>query len=102
MKNPDAALLHQLWVAGHTFEAMAKRFGVTVGTIYKWSKRYKLPKRAKPGTQPVADPTPDEIERMKAELKRRHMAERMAEAPCNTHSKVSKWPAGVCQPRGVA
>lgn len=101
MENKRALILHQMWVAGETCEAIGKRFGVSVNTICKWAKKYGLPKRPRP--QPsVVDPTPEEIERLKAELKEKHLAERRAEAPCNTHSKVSKWRAGVCSPRGVA
>jgi hypothetical protein len=39
---------------------------------------------------------------MKAELYAQHIQKRIAEDVTNTQSKVSKWRAGICSPRGVA
>lgn len=102
MENKRLLILHEMWTAGRTLQEIGVRFGVSDSTIYQWTQRYKLPKRPKPLPEHFPDdPTPDEIERLKAELKERHMQERRAEAPCNTHSKVSKWRRGGNQ-RGVA
>ena len=99
MENKRALILHQMWMAGETTGAIGARFGVSASTISKWAQRYKLPKRERPGHQQVADPTPEEIERLKAELRARHIAERVSEDVTSTHSKVSKWRRNVCQPR---
>jgi DNA-binding transcriptional regulator YiaG len=64
--------------------------------------RYKLPARPKRPCQASRDPSPDEIERLKAELKAKHIADRMAEDVTTTQSKVSQWRRGIHQPRGVA
>lgn len=94
-------MLTQLWMAGETSEAIGKRFGVSSSTILKWAQRYKLPRRERPMMHLEVNPTLQEIEVMKAELKRRHLEARIAEDACNTHSKVSKWRRGVCKPKGV-
>lgn len=103
MENKRALVLHEMWVAGRTLREIGVRFGVSDSTISQWAKKYHLPprQRCKPD-HATADPTPEEIERLKAELKEIHLAERRAEPPCNTDSKVSKWRRGRCQPRGVA
>jgi hypothetical protein len=63
----------------------------------------KLPKRPKvEKDRKTVDPSPDEIERLKAMLKERHIQERIREDVTNTQSKVSKWRRGIFQPRGVA
>lgn len=102
MENQRALVLTQMWMAGETAEAIGNRFGVSVSTVRKWVQKYKLPTRRHASSVPVYDPSPDEIERMKAELKARHIAERMAEDVSNTQSKVSKWRNGICKPRGAA
>ena len=101
MENKRAIILHQMWMAGETCEAIGKRFGVSDSTIHKWSQLYKLPKRQRPMAHREVDPTPEEIERLKAELKRKHIEARIAEDVASTHSKVSKWRRNVCQPKGV-
>jgi transposase len=101
VENRRVLILTQLWMAGETCEAIGKRFGVSSSTVHKWSQQYKLPRRERPEPHRAADPTPDEIERLKAELKRRHIEARIAEDVTSTHSKVSKWRRGVCKPKGV-
>jgi transposase len=102
MENQTALILTRMWMAGETAEAIGNRFGVSASTAYKMAARYKLPARPTRPCQVSRDPSPDEIERMKAELKAKHIAERMAEDVSNTQSKVSKWRRGIFQPRGVA
>jgi hypothetical protein len=71
--------------------------------MYSYAQRMKLPKRPKVEKErSTVDPSPDEIERMKAVLKERHIQERMREDVTNTQSKVSKWRNNICSPRGVA
>jgi transposase len=102
MENKRAVILHQMWTAGETAEAIGKRFGVSASTVCHWAQKYNLPKRQRPQKNKPADPSPEEIERLKAVLKERHIQERIREDVTNTHSKVSKWRRGIFQPRGVA
>ncbi len=84
-------------------QEIADRAGISIGTMYSYAQRMKLPKRPKVEKErSTVDPSPDEIERLKAMLKERHIQERMREDVTNTHSKVSKWRRGTFQPRGVA
>jgi len=102
MENQRALILTQMWMAGESVEAISTRFDISVSTLRKWVQKYKLPTRRYSACEPAYDPSPEEIELMKAELKARHIAERMAEDVSNTQSKVSKWRAGICKPRGAA
>jgi transposase len=88
VENKRVLVLTQLWVAGETCEAIGKRLGVSSSTVHVWAKRYKLPKRRKPMKHREIDPTPEHIEAMKAELKRRHIEARIAEGVCRP--KVSR------------
>jgi hypothetical protein len=72
--------------------------------MYAYAKSMHLPKRPKVERKQrsAVDPSPEEIERMKAELYAQHIQKRIAEDVTNTQSKVSKWRRGIFQPRGVA
>jgi len=99
----SAAEIHRLWVELEPTQEIADRAGVSIGTMYSYAQRMKLPKRPKiEKERSTVDPSPDEIERLKAVLKQRHIQERMREDVTNTQSKVSKWRNGICSPRGVA
>ncbi len=99
----SAAEIHRLWVERVPTQEIADRAGISIGTMYSYAQRMKLPKRPKVEKErSTVDPSPDEIERLKAMLKERHIQERMREDVTNTHSKVSKWRRGTFQPRGVA
>ena len=50
-----------------------------MSTISRWSRQYKLPARPKPMKTRSVDPTPEEIERLKSELRAKHIKERIAE-----------------------
>ena len=89
MENKLALLLHEAWLAGETYDQMAKRFGVSSSTIHVWSRRYKLPRRPKPMPHRSVDPTPEEIAERAAECRARHLAERRAES-CDT-SRIKAW-----------
>jgi hypothetical protein len=111
----DLVLLHQLWAEGVPTAQIAERFGVAMSTVTKWAQRYKLPRRTlHPANEPEA-PTPEDdaasldglalspwVEERAREVREKHYESRRREEPCNTHSKVSKWRHGICQPRGVA
>jgi hypothetical protein len=113
--SADVALLFRLWAEGASAGEIARQFGVTISTVSKWRQRYKLPPRPNAGTPEYAAPSAEDerasanglalspwVEERAKECREKHYAERMAEAPENTHSKVSKWRAGICSPRGVA
>jgi hypothetical protein len=111
----DLVLLHQLWAEGVPTAQIAERFGVAMSTVTKWAQRYKLPRRTRhPAEEPEA-PTPEDdaasldglalspwVEERAREVREKHYESRRREEPCNTHSKVSKWRHGICQPRGLA
>ena len=111
----DLVLLHHLWAEGVPTAKIAERFGVAMSTVTKWAQRYKLPRRTlHPANEPEA-PTPEDdaasldglalspwVEERAREVREKHYASRRREEPCNTHSKVSKWRHGICQPRGLA
>ena len=111
----DLALLHKLWAEGVPTAQIAERFGVAMSTVTKWAQRYKLPRRTlHPANEPEA-PTPEDdaasldglalspwVEERAREVREKHYESRRREEPCNTHSKVSKWRHGICQPRGLA
>jgi DNA-binding CsgD family transcriptional regulator len=97
------AQIHRLWVELVPTQEIADRAGISIGTMYAYAKSMKLPKRPKvEKDRKTVDPSPAEIERLKAVLKERHIQERMREDVTNTQSKVSKWRRGIFQPRGVA
>jgi DNA-binding CsgD family transcriptional regulator len=95
------AEITQLWHDGVRMQEIADKCGVSTTTIYVYAKRLRLPKRPR-ASRPTIDPSPAEIERLKVELRKRHIQERMREDVTNTQSKVSKWRNGICNPRGVA
>lgn len=99
MENRRALVLHEMWCAGASAEDIGRRFGVSTSTVYKWAAQYKLPARAKPQQAERGNPTPEQIAERAAECRAKHMAQRRAEDVSNTQSKVSKWRAGICQPR---
>jgi DNA-binding CsgD family transcriptional regulator len=97
------AEIHRLWVELVPTQEIADRAGISIGTMYSYAKSMHLPKRPKVEKQrSTLDPSPDEIERLKAVLKEQHIQKRIAEDVTNTQSKVSKWRNGICSPRGVA
>lgn len=95
VENKLALLLHEAWMAGETYDQMAKRFGVSSSTIHVWSRRYKLPRRPKPMPHRSVDPTPEEIERLKAECRERHYAQRRSESDDTSRIKARRNPGGV-------
>jgi transposase len=78
-----------MWADGETFEAIGRRFGVATSTISRWAQQYKLPARPKPMKTRSADPSLEEIERLKAKLRAKHMAERLAETDDASSKRAS-------------
>lgn len=80
--------LWQLWASGASYSEIAARLGCTESFVHKLKDRHKLPNRERRGARPRVDPTPEELERLKAEVRARHMAKRRAETPDQTKSRV--------------
>jgi len=62
--------------------------------------RRRIPSAGKYGVD--EEPTPEQAAEWKqraAEVRQRHLEQRMAEPVSSTVSKVSKWRAGICSPR---
>ena len=93
--------LFRLWADSRLTRAeIARELGVTAGQLTLLAGRHGLAARGRQHRAfSMADPTPEEIAERAAECRARHMAQRRAEDACNTHSKVSKWRAGICSPR---
>lgn len=99
----DLPLLFKLWGENVAVEDIARRLGVSISTMYLLRKRHALPPRTpreREGYGSKPDPTPDEIERLKLELKEKHLAERMAETDDTVRSKVMRWGRGEYAPQG--
>lgn len=68
------------WHAGETLQAIASRLGVSKATVKRFADKSGLPHRCHENQhQSPKDPTPEEIERLKVELRERHLEERRAE-----------------------
>ena len=75
-----ALQLHEMWASGASYKEIAAALGCSESFVHDLKVRHKLPSRQRPTKEIFEnDPTPDEIERMKAEIKARHFAERRAE-----------------------
>jgi hypothetical protein len=101
VRHVDLAKLYQFW-NDHTLTRVriSEMLGISPTHLTRLVARHKLPPRPRDRNQKTVDPTPEEIERDKAELKAKHLAERRAEPWCSTTSKVSKWRNGICEPGG--
>lgn len=78
MPCPDVPELFRLWTAGLTMDDIAGEFGVSRTVIRAWRQRYKLPPRRSRFARVEVDPTPDELEQRKREIRERHLAEMRA------------------------
>lgn len=68
----------QMWHDGARLQEIADTFGVSTTTIYAYAKRLNLPKRPR-AERASYEPSLEEISRLKAELRKKHFAERRAE-----------------------
>lgn len=71
----NRADLQDMYFSGMKIQDIAAHFKVACSTITKYIAAHRIPKRGriqKCGSK-TQDPTPEEIEERKAELKRRHM-----------------------------
>ena len=72
----SALQLHEMWAAGDSRDEIAAALGCSTSHVQELCRRHKLPPRQRAVKEIFeSDPTPDEIERAKAEIKARHMAE---------------------------
>lgn len=60
------AAVKQVSERGHPASEMAQRLGVSIHSLYAWTKRYGMPVEERK----VVDTQADELRRLKAELKR--------------------------------
>ena len=75
----SAEALHQMWARGDSYTEIAAVLGCSHSYVHDLKVRHKLPNRRRPTKQIYeSDPTPDDIERLKAEIKERHLAEMRA------------------------
>ncbi len=74
MTCPDVPELFRLWSDGVTMDEIAEHFGVSRTAIRSWRQRHKLPPRRSRFARVEIDPTPDEIEQRKLEVRERHLA----------------------------
>jgi hypothetical protein len=82
--------LFQLWVEGLHVDEIAKRLQTTPAMIYKLKALHRLPKRQRVCHRDAEDPTPEQIEERKAEIRAKHL-ERMRKEPVEaTTSRMSK------------
>jgi hypothetical protein len=80
--------LFRLWAGGASYSEIAACLGVTESFIHKLKERHKLPNRPRQYAAPTNDPTPDEIEERKAEVRAAHFAKRRGETEDQTRCRV--------------
>ena len=84
-----AAELQRLWVKGVSLQEIADQSGVSLKYIYSYAIKMKFPKRPKAERKrTTVDPSPEEIERLKAELREKHFAERRNEKDETARIKI--------------
>lgn len=72
MKKPiDVPLLFSLWNTSIENRELAGRLGIAVSRLWEIRKQYGLPYRAHERKRPTVDPSPEEIERRSAVVRRR-------------------------------
>jgi hypothetical protein len=75
----DVQELTRLWNQGRTHIEIASALGCPVPYVSQLRERHKLPPRRRSYHAPKdRDPTPDEIEQRKREVRERHLAEMRA------------------------
>lgn len=84
----SVAELHRLWASGASYTEIAAALGCAESYVQKLKSRHKLPHKPREYAAPTGDPTPDEIDRLKAEIKARHMQAMLRESEDQTRSRV--------------
>lgn len=80
--------LFRLWAGGASYKTIAASLGVTESYVHKLKDRHKLPNRERKQGKPTADPTDEEYEARKAEVKARHLARRRGETEEQTQKRI--------------
>ena len=93
------AELHRLWVGGASYDEIAAALGCASSYIGRLRERHKLPPRSVPVARrkPREDPTPEEVEQRKAEIRERNMAKMRSESEEQTVQRIlqeSRWHPG--------
>ena len=101
VRQVDVPMLFALWGDTTLTRAeVARKLGLTANQLTRLADRHGLGRRGRQHRAfSMDDPTPEQIAERAAECRERHMAQRRAEDVCTTNSKVSKWRAGLCNPR---
>lgn len=74
-----ARQLHEMWASGVSCKEIAAALGCSLSHVTELARRHQLPRRQRPVKEIFAsDPTPDEIEQRKREIRERHLAEMRA------------------------
>lgn len=84
----DLPRLLDMWNAGARVADIAMAFGVSSSQVYRWRTVYRLPNRAPTPNRPTPDPTPSEIERLKAEIRERNRIAMLTETDSETRARV--------------
>ena len=77
----DNDLLRSMWLAGVPIEIIARHFRVSKSTIGDTRRKLGIPNRHNRFASREVDPTPEEIEQGKREIRERHMAQMRAMPP---------------------
>lgn len=77
-----------LWNEGLTMMMMGVRLGCSASTVSLLVRQHRLPMRPPIRKEALADPTPSEIERLKAEIRQRHIDARRREDNNETRKRV--------------
>lgn len=75
----DVEKLKRLWAEGKTHSQIAKALGCPPVYVAQLRVRHNLPQRRRSYHKPsIRDPSPAELERLKKELREKHLAEMRA------------------------
>ena len=84
----SVAELHRLWASGASYTEIAAALGCAESYVQKLKARHKLPHKAREYSAPTNDPSLEEIDRLTAEIKARHMQAMRCESEEQTRSRV--------------
>lgn len=82
--------LLEMWNSGARVSEIAFEAGVSTKVVYQWRDLHMLPMRSRSPNSPTPDPSPEEIERLKAILKERGLAAMRNEHPDVTRARVRR------------
>jgi transposase len=92
--NQQEQMVCDLWNAGLPVQDIARRAGIGKDAVYKWVKRFGLPADRRvaflDSEENPNNPSLEQIEVLKRELREQHLAKRRAETHIQTDSRLSK------------